>query len=341
MSAAIGAQLAMLLRRCWRPAVDPTLACSASDIAAIMPRILATGSAGLIWRRVRESHAASDPRLATLADIHAWQTARSVLFQRRLESVIARLRGEGIEPIVIKGWAFERLYPERGMRSHGDIDLLVEPAALQHAEALFPGVDYLDFQSTLHSVDSRPFAELRRGSRLVPGPRGASEARVLSVADELRFACLHFFSHAASRPLWLCDIALLLEHHGSSLDVEACLSGSRRERDGVLCALLLARQLLGAELPPLLRDAPPAGWVSHAVLCQWGAAPVEPLTAAAVELSDIRRWWPTLWSRFATPLEAALARQSLLLSEQPPGLSRAAEAFAVRGASFARRLLAG
>jgi len=29
----------------------------------------------------------------------------------------------GVEPILGKGWAIARLYPERGMRPYGDIDL--------------------------------------------------------------------------------------------------------------------------------------------------------------------------------------------------------------------------
>ena len=47
--------------------------------------------------------------------------------EMEIGEAFSRLRSVGIEPILAKGWAIARLYPERGMRPYGDIDLCVHP----------------------------------------------------------------------------------------------------------------------------------------------------------------------------------------------------------------------
>lgn len=330
-----GALLAMLLRRIWRPHIEPTLPCSAGAIAAAIPRILEVGAAGLVWRRVRATHAAADPRLAVLSEVHAWQRARRLLFERRLVDAVERLRRAGIEPILLKGWSFERLYPEPGLRVHGDIDLLVDPRALPDAEAILARVEYIDLQSHLHCVVGRAFEELSGASRIVQGPGIA--LRILGPADELRFACLHFLSHQASRPLWLCDIALLSETAGAGADWSRLLAGPPQERDAMVCVLRLAHQGLGCELPAAIEASPVPTWSGHAVLQQWGDAPVEPLTAAAVDIRDPRRWLAALAARVPRALDVALQRRSSLLSSEPPSAWSASMVFAARARAFVRR----
>ena len=42
----------------------------------------------------------------------------------------------GLQPILIKGWAAARLYPETGLRPYGDIDVCVRPDQLAAAKKL-------------------------------------------------------------------------------------------------------------------------------------------------------------------------------------------------------------
>ena len=97
----------------------------------------------------------------------------------------------------------------------------------------------------------------------------------MSEEDHLHFLCLHLLRHGAVRPLWLCDIAVLLERRAPTFDWSRCLSGSRRAADWVACAIGLAHQLVGAEVegtPVADRARHLPGWMVPTVLREWGAA---------------------------------------------------------------------
>ena len=47
--------------------------------------------------------------------------------------------------------------------------------------------------------------------------------------DQLRQLCLHLLRHGACRPLWLCDVAVMLESLPGDFDWDRCLGGDRDE----------------------------------------------------------------------------------------------------------------
>jgi hypothetical protein len=51
----------------------------------------------------------------------------ALIHEREIADVLALLRAEGIEPVLVKGWAIARLYPDAGLRPYGDIDLCIRP----------------------------------------------------------------------------------------------------------------------------------------------------------------------------------------------------------------------
>jgi hypothetical protein len=51
--------------------------------------------------------------------------AQSVEHEREIADIFNILRSSSVEPILLKGWAIARAYPETGLRSSGDIDLCV------------------------------------------------------------------------------------------------------------------------------------------------------------------------------------------------------------------------
>jgi hypothetical protein len=82
----------------------------------------------------------------------------------------------------------------------------------------------------------------------------------------------------AWRPLWLCDVALLVESRDSDFSWQRCLGSDPLYADWVTCTIGLAHQLLGAEV----RDTPVADraqhlprWLVPAVLRHWGRARTE------------------------------------------------------------------
>ena len=197
------------------------------------------------------------------------------LQEREIVQAFELLRSEGIEPLLAKGWAVTRLYPGPGLRSYTDIDLCVRRqersmAADRLSDLVAQGC-WLDLHTEFRPLD-RAVEELYLHSQLVP--LGEAEIRVLGSEDQLRLLCLHTLYHGVFRPVWLCDLGMALESLPPDFDWDYFLSGKQRYSDGVLCALGLAHQLLGADLPEnspsALRNRHLPSWLVPSVLEQWG-----------------------------------------------------------------------
>src|SRR5207237_2393158 len=85
----------------------------------------------------------------------------------------------------------------------------------------------------------------------------------------------HLLGHGVWRPLWLCDIAVVLGSLPDDFDWDLCLGKNRRRRDWVACAIGLAYQLLGADIAGIpvegrARHLP--HWLVPAVLKQWSVS---------------------------------------------------------------------
>ena len=53
--------------------------------------------------------------------------------------MVGHLQAHGIDPVLIKGWAVNRLYPEGIVRPAGDIDLVVPDGEYARAKTLLAG----------------------------------------------------------------------------------------------------------------------------------------------------------------------------------------------------------
>src|SRR5262249_5230360 len=158
----------------------------------------------------------------------------------------------GIEPLLFKGWAIARLYPEPGLRASGDIDLCVRPEEYAAALAALRDVPEAAGRLDIH----RGFSPRHLGFSLLNDRTldalyereewvslGDTRVRILSPEEHLRFLCLHLLGHGGWRALWLCDVAVALESRPSTFDWDRCLSGDRRRSDWVACTLGLAHRL--------------------------------------------------------------------------------------------------
>ncbi len=294
---------ATALAGAWR-ASPPSLSLCQEQLSQITPALLATGAGALLWWRIKDSHLGAAPAAAELRRTYLFYKIEAARHLRGIEETVVHLRANSVEPLMAKGLFFSRLYPEPGLRPFGDLDLCV-PAkqywAAREALALL--------RTTGPSVDlHRRFFELRdRGlddlyRRSQPLPVGQSTVRVLGPADHLRLACLHLVHHAAHRPLWLCDIALLVESLSPDFDWDYFLSGDKKNTGWAIGALLLARDLLGARLdgaPAAITQRRVPGWLVTTVMEQWGrgADRAQPMGAyvrhPAGTWREVRRRWPT------------------------------------------------
>ena len=189
-------------------------------------------------------------------------------------TAITLLRSAGVEPLLVKGWAVARLYPERGLRPYGDIDLCVRPEQYATAVAALaaPAAETVavDLHNGLPQLHRASLDDVYGRSQLVP--LGDFDVRILGPEDHLRYMCIHMLQHGAYRALWLCDIAVVLESLPEDFDWEYLLRGDRRPADWVACTVGLAHQLLGAGLdriPTAERDRHLPRWLLPSVLRQW------------------------------------------------------------------------
>lgn len=159
------------------------------------------------------------------------------------------LRSINIEPILLKGWSAGRLYPGWRIRCLGDIDLLVQDTELPNAETKIREYGTLNIDwhklSSLKTEFANP-DDLVRRSELVDLDN--TLVRVLCHEDNLHFVAIHMLRHGGWSPMWMQDIAVLLESRPKNFEWDVCLGPDTTRAGWVLSALVLARKLVGADI---------------------------------------------------------------------------------------------
>src|SRR4051812_47652308 len=225
-------------------------------------RLLETGAGALGWWRVRESALRELPASRLLHDAYRIHTLQACMHEPVISKVFDDCRAAGVEPLLAKGWAMATIYPERGLRPYGDIDLFVRREQHATAETVLAHLDAGKLAVDLHrgfpDLVDRPLDEVFARSQLLPC--GSSRVRVVGPEDRLRHLCVHLLRHGAWRPLWLTDLAVALESIETNFDWNYCLGGSPQRTQAVVCAAGPPPQLPGARIentPPAPRPPPP------------------------------------------------------------------------------------
>jgi hypothetical protein len=250
-----GRLVASLLAGAWR-AVPPPLTVSETELSEIVPLLLDSGSGALGWRRIYHSDLHASPVADVLQQAYRLHTLQAAIHESNIKEVFTLFRAAGVEPMLIKGWAIARLYPEPGLRPYGDIDLCVRDEHYHVAQAVMRAIGFkypVDLHQGVSQHEEYSFAELFERSILVR--LDGADVRVLGAEDHFRTLCLHLLRHGALRPLWLCDIALSLESLSPHFDWNICLGRSRRRADWIACAVGLAHEMFGVAV-----DDSPVGW---------------------------------------------------------------------------------
>jgi hypothetical protein len=271
-----GGLVAAALAGSWREKPPPP-ALSADELAQIAPLLLGAGCGALAWWRIRASplaHSSVGEPLRDAYRLHALQTA---LHERELAQVVRALEAAGIEAVIVKGWTAARLYAEPGLRPFGDIDVCVAPE--QHAAARAalaesaPPIN-VDLHSGLainsgFARDLPSFEDARAHASRVR--LEGVDVLILAPEEHLALLCVHFLTHGAWRPLWLCDIAAAVERLPDDFEWDRCLGRSRRLATWISSTVALAEQLLGMRPNGVLPPARMPYWLEPALLKQWGS----------------------------------------------------------------------
>jgi hypothetical protein len=304
-----GGRVAVAVATAWRRRPAP-LDEVPDWLPGIAPLLLHGGAAGLVWWRLHHAGLGAASASRALQEAYRLTALRARAYRRALVAAITRLRAVDIEPIVVKGWAIGRLYPDPGLRPLGDIDLCVRRAdyrrarvALGDLRARTAAVDLHDGFGTLDEE-----AEEVLVARSMSVDCGGTAVRVLAPEDHLRVLCRHLLRHGLARPLWLCDVAVALEERPRAFDWGRCLGPRRRVAGWVTATIGLAHQLLGARVDdtPLgeqVIDLPP--WLLPAVLRQWGT-PYRALTPLADQLGRPARLLPELAAHWPNGIQATV-----------------------------------
>jgi hypothetical protein len=233
------------------------------------------------------------------------------LHERKLVDVITRLNAVDIQPVVVKGWAVARLYPDPRLRPHGDIDVCVPAAHYAAARAALPDRefgDWVDLHDGFKDVFEREGTD-EYFARSRPVTLGGARFAVLCPEDHLRLLCLHLLRHGALKPLWLCDVAVAVERRPADFDWDRVLGGRTREAEWIAATIVLARNLLEARI-----DDTPIGtrvprvprWLESSVLTRWGAL-LHFRSGTGRALTSPATVWREFTDRLDHPLEATIA----------------------------------
>lgn len=312
-----GLALASVLSGAWRS--EPPGPAPSPQVLSLLPQIRTSGTAGLVyWRQTHTSHLGADSSPLLRAE-YLNTGARAAQTQFHIGRIVSTLRKAGIEPILFKGWAVARLYPDAGMRPCGDIDLFVPPGAMARAHECLADMRSERVQIDLHALVSdkqhatrvvgRSLEDLYAHSQAVPV--ADTHMRVLSPEDHLHLLCLHFLRHGGWRPLWLVDIAVALESRPENFDWGRCM-GEGREADWIACAVGAAHRLLDARIqdtPCTARSEQLPAWFLPAILREWSEVdatlhyPPDPIHLV---WKHPRRLARAIRGRWLNPLEATM-----------------------------------
>jgi hypothetical protein len=234
-----------------------------------------------------------------LTDIAQRTWAMNAALVAHWAEATAALGQAGIETLTLKGMALaQTVYPEPGLRSMADIDLLVRPADRIAAMDVLRGLGYRTPGSAADRLAaSRSFSELVRDGTLIDlhwhaarylrfegvvqidhdglwrrarplvTPRGRSLA--LCPEDLLLHLVLHLtLGSEFARVLWYADIDAVVRHYAAQLDWERLAAEAERWRTRALAdwALGVVRESFDTPLPPGLLERLRRGRVRRAAV---------------------------------------------------------------------------
>jgi Uncharacterised nucleotidyltransferase len=310
-----GLIIARVLAGAWRPGAPPPEV-GPGELARVANLLHQTGTGALAWWRLRGTpleHTETAEGLRQAYRIHAVEAVRHAV---RTLDALDRLDAAAIEALLVKGWAVARHYPEVGLRSYTDLDLIVPPGRAAAAQAALAGPPDLGYPVDLHDglANLYRFAFEHLAERAEVASLRGRPVLVLCPEDSLRLLALHALRHGMFRPLWLIDLAVEVERRPAGFDWARCLGPDRRRADWVLCAIALAHRLLGARVegtPAEARAATLPRWFVQAVLRNWargdGRSHMEPVFRAFVaRLGHPAELWSEARLRWDRPIEATL-----------------------------------
>jgi len=208
-------------------------------------------------------------------DDHRWSLLQLRAQEERIVSVFREFKSHGIEPILFKGWAAARYYPEMTQRRLGDVDIAISEDAYQEAKQLAQSSQLssilIDVHSEFRQLDTVSWFDILKNSEVVE--LGGISVRVPSREDHLRILATHWLTDGGRFKEKLWDIHYAVEGRPSTFDWRQCLEiVEANRRAWVVCAIAVAHRYLGTKVDDLpfaseVDDLP--SWVARCVEREW------------------------------------------------------------------------
>lgn len=240
-----------------------------------------------------------------------WLTLQNRVNEIKISEAFEFLESAGFQPVLIKGWAAARYYPEIWRRRFIDIDLCVSPESFERAKKLLEtpqGKSHnIDLHKGLRHLDTVAWEDLFNHTETIQIER--TNVRVLCEEDHLRVLCVHWLADGGAYRDRLWDIYYLLENRSDAFDWERCLNVvSPKRRRWIVCCIGLTHTYLGLDIEntPVAAEAKniPA-WLIETVEREWRAeVKLKPLQNC---LHDRKLFWRQVKKRIPpNPIQATI-----------------------------------
>lgn len=226
-------------------------------------------------------------------NLSKWKILQQKVFENRICKSFALFRENGIEPILIKGWAAARNYPVPTERLYTDIDLAVSEKDFENAVELAAHSNlFVDLHKELRHLDTLDWKTLKENSRLITPKIYHCPIRILSAEDHLRVLCVHWLNDGGAHREKLWDVYYAVANRPADFDWQKCLDVvGRKRRTWIICAVKLAERYLGLDIDdtPIARSGYELPvWVRKTVENEWNSAvKLRPLRFSPLDFKEL------------------------------------------------------
>jgi len=212
---------------------------------------------------------------STITDPTRWGLIKNKATEAWACLAFSLFRAEGIEPILIKGLAAARFYPDGEFRNSIDMDIAVAAhdfdLATRVVESEAAKGLAIDLHRELRHLDTLEWSDLVTNSQLLELEDG--NIRVLRPEDHLRILCVHWLTDGGANKDRLWDIYHAVANRPPDFDWDRFLNvvGQKRRR-WLTCTIGLAHRYLDLDLAgtPLEQDSKDIpSWLIKAVEKEW------------------------------------------------------------------------
>ena len=210
-------------------------------------------------------------------DTTRWLSLHRAVEYAEVRKVIEMMNGSSLSPVLIKGWAASRSYPNDKTRYATDIDLAFSKREFESAAKLFRESERrglpVDVHDELRHLDSLPWDTLFDRSIIIDLDGVA--VRILSDEDHLRVLAVHWLTDGGWNKDRLWDIFYLVDNRSTDFDWEKCLGAvSNTRRRWIVCAIGLTHRYLDLNIDDLpfadeAKDLPQ--WLIKALEREWAS----------------------------------------------------------------------